>query len=291
MAIVRHHWAAEGGFKHYKNSGFSLLELLIALGLGVFMLAGIVQVTVGSKQAFEVIHAQAASQEAGRFGMSFVGRSTRSAGYINPGDITTMNGDDFAADLVNLLANDDYWAAQNGFTEGAIVVGADSAANTLTDADTSLDSFTFRTEGDANNTMLDCAGTALDDTAGNFTRMTYYVDTNDQLRCAVSSPAGDTSVVLVSGVEDMQVLYGVGDATTSNRVLRYLTASQMTATDWPFVVSIRVGMMTRSDNSPLDTTGSQYTVLDKTIDAANTGDGRARQVFTQTVSLRSQLSG
>ena len=64
----------------------------------------------------------------------------------------------------------------------------------------------FRMEGDANNPMLDCAGAVIDSNPGNFTRMSYYVDTNDQLRCAVSGPSGDTSVVLVSGVEDLQVL-------------------------------------------------------------------------------------
>ncbi len=272
-----------------KNTGFSLIELLIAMGLGIFMLAGIIQVTIGSKQAFEVIHAQAASQEAGRFGMSFIGRTTREAGYINPGDINTVDGDEYAADLVNLVSNNTYWAAQDDFTEGAIVVGADSTNTALTDADAALDSFSFRMEGDANNPMLDCAGAVIDSNAGNFTRMSYYVDTNNQLRCAVSGPSGDTSVVLVSGVEDLQVLYGVGNASTTKRVLRYLTATQMTSTDWPYVVTVRLGMLTRSDNTPLDTTGKSYTLLDKTIDATATADGRARQVFTQTIALRSQL--
>lgn len=274
-----------------KNRGFSLIELLVALALGVFILAGIIQITVGSKQAFEVIHAQAASQEAGRFGMSFISRSIRAAGYINPGDITTMNGDDYAADLVNLIANSSYWRAQNGFTEGAVVAGSDSSEATLTDADAALDSFTFRLEGDVNAPTQDCAGNDIDGTAGVFTRMTYYVDTNDQLRCLVSSSGADTNVALVSGVEDMQVLYGVGDASTSNRVLRYLTATQMTAADWPYVVSMGVGLLTRSDNSPLAATGSALTLLDKTISASDNADGRARQVFMQTISLRSQLSG
>lgn len=272
-----------------KNTGFSLIELLIAMGLGIFMLAGIIQVTVGSKQAFEVIHAQAASQEAGRFGMSFIGRTTREAGYINPGDITVVDGDEYAADLVNLVANNAYWAAQNGFDEGAIVTGSDTTDAALTDADQTLDSFSFRMEGDVNNPMLDCAGATIDSNSGNFTRMSYYVDTSDQLRCFVSGASGDTSVVLVSGVEDLQVLYGVGDASTTKRVLRYLTASQMTSTDWPYVVAVRLGMLTRSDNTPLDTTGKSYTLLDKTIDATATADGRARQVFTQTIALRSQL--
>jgi len=273
-----------------KQKGFSLIELLIAMGLGLFMLAGIIQVTVGSRQSFDVIRAQSIIQESGRFSMSFIGRSSRAAGYLNPGDITTMNGDDYAADLVNLVASNAYWLGQNGFDEGAIVVGADSTDATLTDADTTLDSFTFRMEGDGDATrpLLDCAGVAIDGTPGIFTRMTFYIDTNDQLRCDV---AGASSVVLVSGVEDMQVLYGVGNASTPNRATRYLTATQMTSADWPYVVAMQIGLMTLSDNTPLDRTGRDYILLDKAIDSTATADGRARQVFTQTIAIRSQLSG
>jgi len=273
-----------------KQKGFSLIELLIAMGLGLFMLAGIIQVTVGSRQSFDVIRAQSIIQESGRFSMSFIGRSSRAAGYLNPGDITTMNGDDYAADLVNLVASNAYWLGQNGFDEGAIVVGADSTDATLTDADTTLDSFTFRMEGDGDATrpLLDCAGVAIDGTPGIFTRMTFYIDTNDQLRCDV---AGASSVVLVSGVEDMQVLYGVGNASTPNRATRYLTATQMTSADWPYVVAMQIGLMTVSDNTPLDRIGRDYILLDKDIDSTDTADGRARQVFTQTIAIRSQLSG
>jgi len=273
-----------------KQKGFSLIELLIAMGLGLFMLAGIIQVTVGSRQSFDVIRAQSIIQESGRFSMSFIGRSSRAAGYLNPGDITTMNGDDYAADLVNLVASNAYWLGQNGFDEGAIVVGADSTDATLTDADTTLDSFTFRMEGDGDATrpLLDCAGVAIDGTPGIFTRMTFYIDTNDQLRCDV---AGASSVVLVSGVEDMQVLYGVGNASTPNRATRYLTATQMTSADWPYVVAMQIGLMTLSDNTPLDRTGRDYILLDKAINSTATADGRARQVFTQTIAIRSQLSG
>ncbi|MDB4453375.1 PilW family protein [Pseudomonadales bacterium] len=273
-----------------KQKGFSLIELLIAMGLGLFMLAGIIQVTVGSRQSFDVIRAQSIIQESGRFSMSFISRSSRAAGYLNPGDITTMNGDDYAADLVNLVASNAYWLGQNGFDEGAIVVGADSTDATLTDADTTLDSFTFRMEGDGDATrpLLDCAGVAIDGTPGIFTRMTFYIDTNDQLRCDV---AGASSVVLVSGVEDMQVLYGVGNASTPNRATRYLTATQMTSADWPYVVAMQIGLMTLSDNTPLDRTGRDYILLDKAIDSTVTADGRARQVFTQTIAIRSQLSG
>jgi hypothetical protein len=89
----------------------------------------------------------------------------------------------------------------------------------------------------------------------------------------------------------MQVLYGIGDASTPNRVIRYLTATQMTSADWPYVVVMQIGLMTVSDNTPLDATGRDYILLDKDIESTATADGRARQVFTQTIALRSQLSG
>ena len=83
--------------------GLTLIELFIALGLGVFLLAGILQVFIGSRQSFEVIHAQSAMQEAGRFGMTMAGTELRKSGYINPGIIDDTNGDIMAQYLANIV--------------------------------------------------------------------------------------------------------------------------------------------------------------------------------------------
>ena len=68
--------------RHSPNSGFSIVELLIALALGLLVVAGIVQLFVGNNRTYEVVNAQARLQENARFAFDFITRSARSAGYF-----------------------------------------------------------------------------------------------------------------------------------------------------------------------------------------------------------------
>jgi type IV pilus assembly protein PilW len=88
---------------------------------------------------------------------------------------------------------------------------------------------------------------------------------------------------LVSGVENMQVLYGIdtsGDLTPS----QYVTADNVA--NWTTVVSARVALLMRSNTGavPLPTTAPQYTLDDTTIKVPI--DTRLRRVFTTTIALR-----
>ena len=68
--------------RHSPNRGFSIVELLIALALGLLVVAGIVQLFVGNNRTYEVVNAQARLQENARFAFDFITRSARSAGYF-----------------------------------------------------------------------------------------------------------------------------------------------------------------------------------------------------------------
>lgn len=70
------------------QSGFSLLELMLALMLGVIVTAGIVQLFVGNNQTTAVLNGQSRLQESARYAMDFISRSARTAGYVgcDPGD-------------------------------------------------------------------------------------------------------------------------------------------------------------------------------------------------------------
>ncbi len=66
-----------------RNSrGFSLIELMLALSLGVVVTAGIVQLFVGNSQTYNLLNGQARMQENARFALDFISRSARSAGYF-----------------------------------------------------------------------------------------------------------------------------------------------------------------------------------------------------------------
>ncbi len=64
-----------------QTKGFSVVELLIALGLGLLVVAGIVQLFVGNSRTYEIVNAQARLQENARFAFEFISRPARTAGF------------------------------------------------------------------------------------------------------------------------------------------------------------------------------------------------------------------
>lgn len=74
-----------------KQSGITLVELLIAIGLGLFLVSGLTYLYVGSKQSYSTQGAVARVQETLRFAFEFFAYDVRMAGYsgcINPRDST-----------------------------------------------------------------------------------------------------------------------------------------------------------------------------------------------------------
>ncbi|MCX7064721.1 MAG: prepilin-type N-terminal cleavage/methylation domain-containing protein, partial [Proteobacteria bacterium] len=80
-----------------RAQGFSLIELMLALGLGVVVTAGIVSLFVGNNQTYTLLNGQSRLQESARFSVDFISRSARAAGYFGcdpePGKIyKKLNG-------------------------------------------------------------------------------------------------------------------------------------------------------------------------------------------------------
>jgi type IV pilus assembly protein PilW len=85
-----------GMIKPRKNKGLSLIELMIAILISAFLLAGIIQVFVGNSRTYSAIEEASRMQESGRYAIDYMSRVIRSAGYNgcggSIGDITnTLN--------------------------------------------------------------------------------------------------------------------------------------------------------------------------------------------------------
>lgn len=276
--------------------GLSLIELLVALGLGLFLIAGVFQVTVGSRQSFDIIQAQSTTQESGRFATRFIADTARNAGYINLGKIEEASGDDFAQALMDSVdfatSVSAYWPAEANFQEGAVVSGSDSAAGAgFSDAKPNSDLLSMRMQGDPNYalsginiSMSDCQGALLSQAQDTRTVVNYFINANNSLVCRADQVGGTTTtgdvVELVAGIEEMQVVYGVEAAGGTS----FYAASAMNAIDWPQVRSVRIALLSASDNMPLDSIDHTYNLLneERSVD----GDGRVRQVFYQTIAFR-----
>lgn len=77
------------------QAGLTLIELMIALGLGLLIVAALGYLFVGNRQAFRVQDNLARMQENGRYAMEVLGQDLRMVGYIgcaklgaHPGEVT-----------------------------------------------------------------------------------------------------------------------------------------------------------------------------------------------------------
>lgn len=75
----------------FPDAGFSLVELMVAMVISLILLAGVIKIYQGSKQAYRVQDNQARLQENGRFAMYFLARDIRMAGFMGCNRITQIN--------------------------------------------------------------------------------------------------------------------------------------------------------------------------------------------------------
>lgn len=110
--------------------GLSMVELLVALALGLVVTAGVIQVFISTRQGHRVIHADARLQENGRFALFFLQRDLRHAGLMGCADLPAMS----PARYHDSVDADDY-ASHTGkatgtftFNQGDTLAGHDDLA-------------------------------------------------------------------------------------------------------------------------------------------------------------------
>lgn len=274
-----------------QQKGMTLVELLIAMGLGIFLMAGVLQVFLGSKQTYSTINAQSHMQENGRFAMGFMARILRHGGYT-----TDINIDE----ILDPILRKETFVATTHFAEGTAVTGLDNAVAPGVKAQT--DVVRVRIEGSDDTLVTDCQGVVI--AADEWAEVSYFVSDQAEFQCETVTALDTTTATLVEGIDDLQIQYGVNvggvvdtfeypaaDDRPDEQLLtasKFVNAGQMTADDWENVVSIKVAMLASSDGAPLEHSVAQtYDVLDSAT--VSYQDGKARQIFTQTISLRNPV--
>lgn len=67
---------------HLRQRGLSLIELMIAITLGLILMAGVIQMFLSSQTVFHTQQAMSRIQENGRLGVEFLAKDIRMAGYM-----------------------------------------------------------------------------------------------------------------------------------------------------------------------------------------------------------------
>ncbi|HEY4066673.1 MAG TPA: PilW family protein [Burkholderiaceae bacterium] len=213
------------------ESGFSLIELMIAVTIGLFISAALGAVFINTKSAFSSQDQLAQLEDNERLAMTLLTSSIQAAGFFpNPNQFTRVQALP-AYSVPNSTAQ---------FLAGQGIAGVSGGANGVGEV--------LATQFAALSTDLQssCLGdSATSATVPTVIASVFSVSATNDLQCTVylkgsltPTPAGTNA--LVSGVKSFTVLYGVDAAGTGgNSATQYMAASSMTGL-WKFAKTAQI---------------------------------------------------
>jgi type IV pilus assembly protein PilW len=207
------------------HRGFTLVELMIAILIGLFLVGGLLTLVQALKSTMGSQTAMSELQDSERVAMSLMSDVIQSAGYFpNPQVIQAANA--FPIVVPYTFA-------------GQSVIGAGGYFDVIPDQTITVRYATSGTDG-----MINCTGNV------SLVAMTFVNEFSLQadpsipgtydLMCTMN---GGNPVPLVSGITNLQIYYGVqtNPAVSNNSADTYLDAATVTADNyWANVISVKV---------------------------------------------------
>lgn len=245
---------------HRDQYGLTLVEIMVAITISLLLMAGVLQIFLSSKSSYNLQNGLGRLQENGRYSMDILARNIGMAGLpSDPNDpidpVVAANTSD------NTTANADLgFATANGQASDIIEIQYTSTT--------------------------DCLGNATG--AGGIAINRFYLNGTD-LMCLGNGSV--TPQILVEGVENMQILYGVdttddtGGTDIDGIPEQYVSAGNVS--DWSNVVTVRIALLVNSVDSVQGVDTGVYALLNAPA-IGPLSDNLARKVFTRTIFLRNK---
>jgi len=239
------------------QKGLTLIEIMIALLIGAFLLGGVLQIFINTKQTNRMQEGLSRLQENGRFAMDFLAKDIRMAGYTEcltftvPTPITGTNGTGTNADTITIQS-------------------AGTCAAPLANTPVSATTYSIQT--------------------GAGGQPAFFVK-KDSIVNGVVTPG--TAQELVEGIANMQISYGEDtelDPTTkvsTNSAPNYYVSANSVVNMFR-VVSIRASLLVASDDN-LTSQAVDYTYNSATATPTTPTDRKIRRVFNTTIAVRNRL--
>lgn len=272
-------------FRSRQVTGFSLLELMVAMMVGLFLMGGMFSFYQSTKNANASRQQLAQIEDIGRNAIYELTRIIQHAGYRGEHDI--------ASSIVFITgAVSPHSCSGNGVTStqtnvaNASLLGSTTdgllAANDQVGVAYSADSILNQ---DCSGLTLpsDCeVGSALESGAAQIYNTFSVADVSGVPHLQCASSLSSARIPLVPGIERMQFNYGV-DANSDGIVDQYQKASQVS--QWSSVIAVRVAVLARSLKPTKEAAEStSFMLLDNKIDIA--ADRYQRAVFQTTIRLQ-----
>lgn len=271
----------------YPQRGFSLIELLISMVIGLVVIGAMMAAYLGTGVSSRNTRALAQITEDASVALNVLRSQIGMTGYANPVGFDaagkfTVAGPLVGASLVG--CNADFSDLDQPI--GTLACGDDETA----------DAIAVVYQADERNSVvgaggdpLDCLGNGIPADAGVWVAYSRFYVTGGQLMC--HGPGANESQALVDNVETMQITYGVSGGAGSdqpNQVVRYEDASTMSADDFANTMSVRVCVLIRSADEVMD---QETSYVNCAGDETDPGNKRMYRAFTSTIVLQNRLEG
>jgi type IV pilus assembly protein PilW len=232
------------------HQGFTLLELMIAMTIGLFLSGALVTVVQTNKKVFLDQSRLEQMQDGERMAMTLMTDVIQSAGYFPQPWANSLSG--------TLIAS-------APFANSQAITGNYTAADPG-------DLISVRYMTAPQDGILNCSGLSNTNAVGgaNILYVNTFAVVGGQLQCQDQNGATYT---LVGGVTHLSVLYGVKTnlAAAGNNVDTYMNATQVNAgAYWQNVISVQISL---TFNNPLYTAAgqgqAQFITIQRVVDVMN----------------------
>ncbi|NQZ31139.1 MAG: PilW family protein [Oceanospirillaceae bacterium] len=306
-----------------KESGFSLIELMIAMTLSLVLIAMILSVFINSINNQQIRNAIGSLQENSRFASHFFSRDFRSLGFwgcleggeaeVNVvskaggaiGDqLNTLQGSLLATDGVSdtieiltildqsfpLSANMASISSDISITgstfevDDEVLIGDCNRADIFTISKKTGNLFEHKSTKNLSNDL----SYPYNENAKTYpiVKITYHIITDADGSKSLFRKLNNEAgdgIELISDVEDMQVLYGLADA--DGNLTGYTPESDINAADFSDVISVRISLLLSSAEVLSEPVGYRFNGTN-----VMPTDKKMRRVFNATYTLRNRIN-
>lgn len=298
--------------------GFSILELMVALVLGLLVVAAVFVSSAGMTVASRQQRAASVMTDDAVLALSLIRRDLLLAGYVHP---VALQGDQFSP-LESAMLSRPVFGCNNAletsdapFASASCKPGS-SGAEWGHAIEINFEASRRNVDLSGDDKLTDCQGVQLKEKGGAVppdkateeTRLAtshrYFVAEHkpDPPSLFCSSAISD-SEALVPNVQFLQISYGVSsgwqaDQAATRRPVRYVDAEAFipgangsAAASWSDVVAVRLCVLMRSDEPVLDASETQTLAYVDCSGAAKTSeDKRLYRAYATTVALRNRIA-
>lgn len=267
------------------NRGVTLVELLVAITIGLLLTIVIAQLFLGSRQTFATTDDVSRMHDNIRYTQQLLTRTIHLTSYKSQANSVTANVFSLAAALGGTNASGPISNGQAGTESDSVTVRYQGSGDKSSPA--SCKSATPPVCPGADGLAVDCLGVAID--AGMMAENTFSIAPGANGRNALYCNNGVNNVEIVSDVENMQIRFG--EDLDGDLVADRFLAPGASGMNLDKVVSVQIALLfqTPSVTAKVAPDAQTYDMFDDlSVVLGPFNDRRIRRLVTTTVNLRNR---